>query len=89
MILLQKLWLLKCYHKVLTKLQIPSIIHLSFVYPKGNNSKHWKPTSDNALNYPLTQINSDTKTSEENHEARNNISNNIADNNGIVDEQAD
>ena len=37
--------------------------NLSFVYPKGNNSKNSKPTSDNAFNHPMTQINSDTITS--------------------------
>ena len=35
----------------------------SFIYPKGNNSKNSKPTSDNAFNRPLTKINSDTITS--------------------------
>ena len=34
----------------------------TFIYPKGNNSKNSKSTSDNAFNRPLTQINSDTIT---------------------------
>ena len=37
--------------------------NLSFVYPKGNNSKNSKSTSDNVFNHPMTQINSDTITS--------------------------
>ena len=37
--------------------------NLSFVYPKGNNSKNSKSTSDNAFNHPMTQINNDTITS--------------------------
>ena len=36
--------------------------NLSFVYPKGNNSKNAKLTSDNAFNCPVTQISSDTIT---------------------------
>ena len=37
--------------------------NLSFVYPKGNNPKNSKLTSDNAFNSPVTQISSDTRTS--------------------------
>ena len=36
--------------------------NLSFVYPKGYNSKNSKSNSDNGFNHPMTQINSDTIT---------------------------